>query len=149
MGFLNTLLTERDWSSLQIENIQTALETGLTKTQASTLISLILDCPKRAQATQAPAEAGFYLFEANVYRVQPSKSTGKLYAKILVSKEYGKGSWEYAQGMVYKLAGAEKLTLEVAANMGHAFGICMVCGRTLTALESVNSGIGPICAGRL
>ena len=150
INFLNTLIAERDYSSLQVGNIAEALERGLTKIEASTLISLIKDCPRRADAPVAPAaEAGFYLLDGTVYRVQPSKSTGNLYAKILVSREYGSGSWEYAPGMVRKLANAEKLTLEVAANMGHAFGICMVCGRTLTDPKSVEAGIGPVCSGRL
>lgn len=150
VGFLNTLLAERDWSTLQVDNIQDAIKAGLTKVQASTLISLVKDCPKKASAVPTvKAEAGFYVYADSVYRVQPSKSTGNLYAKILVTSVFGKASWEYAPGMVTKLSGATKLTLEVAASMGHAYGVCMICGRTLTDPNSVEAGIGPVCAGKI
>lgn len=147
-GFISTLVAERDWSSLQVENIREAIDNGLTKSEASMLISLLLDCPK-VQGATVKAEAGFYILDGSVYRVQPSKTTGNLYAKILQVSVFGKASWEYAPGMVNKLVGAEKLTVQQAASMGHRYGVCMVCGRTLTASESVEAGIGPICAGRL
>jgi hypothetical protein len=149
-GFISTLMAERDYSTLQTANIDAAIERGLTKQEASTLISLLMGCPRvSTKSEKVAAEAGFYILNDTVYRVQPSKSTGNLYAKALVTHEFGKATWEYAQGMVYRLANAEKLTVAQASHMGHAFGVCMVCGRTLTAQESVEAGIGPICAGRL
>lgn len=148
-GFISTLIAERDWSGLNVPNIEAKLEEGLTKTEASTLISLLLECPKQALKAPVKAEAGFYVLGELVYRVQPAKSTGNLYAKVLKTSVFGKATWEYAPGMVTKLAEAPKLTLEAASSMGHHYGVCVVCGRTLTAEESVEAGIGPVCAGRI
>lgn len=148
-GFLRTLMAERDWSGLNVPNIAKSLERGLTKQEASTLISLLLECPKQALKAAVKAEAGFYVLGELVYRVQPAKSTGNLYAKVLKTSVFGKATWEYAPGMVTKLADAPRLTLEAASSMGHHYGVCMVCARTLTAEESVEAGIGPVCAGRI
>lgn len=148
MGFVNTLMSERDWSGLNVTNIEARLD-SLSKTDASTLISLLMGCPRKAAGATVKAEEGFYLYEGDVYRVQRAKSTGNPYAKILVPDTFGSASWAYAPGAIKKLADAPKLTLEAASEMGHHYGVCMVCGRTLTAEESVQAGIGPICANRL
>lgn len=56
--------------------------------------------------------------------------------------------WDYERGLISKCADARALTLEEAAEFGRLYGACMVCGRTLTDPESIERGIGPICAGR-
>lgn len=60
-----------------------------------------------------------------------------------------KGKWIYAgytNSAKSKLAGATKMTLEDAIAKGKTVGFCIVCGKTLTKTESVEAGIGPICA---
>jgi len=37
---------------------------------------------------------------------------------------------------------------QAAKNYGHQLGQCSLCGRTLTNPESIEAGIGPICAGK-
>lgn len=149
-GFIRTLMAERDYSGLNAKNIEDRVQNGpLSKVDASTLISMLMACPKVAQKNLAAAEEGFYILSGSVYRVQKAKQSGNRYAKVLVTSLYGKANWEYAPGMVTKLATAEKLTKDVAAEMGHRYGVCMVCGRTLTAEGSVDAGIGPICASKI
>lgn len=141
--FLGTLMAER------VHNYQDVNVAGLTKQEASSLISILLGNPKVAQSVTVTATEGFYEHGGSVYRVQKSKNTGNLYAKILVTEEFGRAHWDYAPGVVRKLADADRLTLETARKMGHAYGVCMVCGRTLTDPSSVDAGIGPICSGKL
>lgn len=113
---------------------------------ASAAIDYLRDVP-----TAAPADQGMYVDAAGVvYRVVPSRSTGRPYAKRLVISD-GKGTWVYAPGAASRIgaAGLVALTLDQAAAMGHQFGVCVCCGRTLTVAKSVTAGIGPVCAKRL
>lgn len=43
----------------------------------------------------------------------------------------------------------EEEGLKAVADIGLLTGICGICGRTLTAEESIAGGIGPICAGKV
>ena len=74
--------------------------------------------------------------------------SGNLYAKRLVVQEHGSASWEYMPGLVTKLTEDERLTREQAVEFGRLYGVCGICGRTLTDERSIADGIGPICAGR-
>lgn len=92
---------------------------------------------------------GYYLQEDTVYKVVKAKSTGNLYAKALHSTEYGRATWDYAPGAMKHLTGSHRLTLEQAAEMGTRLGSCVICGKALTDPESVERGIGPVCATRV
>lgn len=39
--------------------------------------------------------------------------------------------------------------IKALSDMGQDLGYCMVCGRPLSNEESVHSGIGPVCRGRM
>lgn len=105
----------------------------------------------------APVEIteGFWTLDSSIYKVQRAvHGSGRLYAKIL---DVGPGvdgapeaSWHYAPGAFQRLGreGAHKLTREEAAEFGKLYGVCCICGRTLTNEESIAAGIGPICAGK-
>jgi len=139
--FLATLIRERvnPYAGISLD--------GLNKRDASNMISELLSAP-RVDAP-APAEEGFYMRDGVVFRVQKSKSTGNPYAKKLITGEFGKAHWEYAPGVARAFTAEDKLTLDAARDMGHAYGVCMVCARTLTDPKSVDAGIGPVCAGKL
>lgn len=109
--------------------------------------------PERsAQAQEKPISRdrvlgeGYFKHGETVAKVQISKTSGKPYAKVL---DLETGRFEYAPGVVSQLAESDRLTVEVAAAMGRATGVCMICARELTNPESIERGIGPICAGRL
>lgn len=94
-------------------------------------------------------EAGFYIQGETIFKVQKAvHGSGKLYAKQLMIAG-DKGSFEYAPGMINKLRAGDKLTKERAAELGQLYGMCMICGATLTDEQSIERGIGPICAGKL
>jgi hypothetical protein len=91
----------------------------------------------------ADIKPGVYFNLVGVFRVQKSKTSGKLYAKQL---DKSTGSWSYAAGAIHKLTPNTRVSLEFAKSYGLANGVCMVCGRKLTNAESCKQGIGPICA---
>jgi hypothetical protein len=96
------------------------------------------------EGSSSPVEPGFYIYNDDVYVVVHNRAKTNVYAKRM---NLVTGSWEYAPGAVSRLS--ERLTVEQAAAMGHLHGICVCCGATLTDPESVERGIGPVCAKRL
>lgn len=127
-----------------------------SKRQASFVISLLMDAPRKTADTPAPAQPaaparpGYYLIDGQVVRVQANKLGTGTYARVMVIDEFSrKGTWRYVSGLAAKLATAEPMTVEQAAALGHAHGVCMICGRELTEAGSVARGIGPVCARRL
>lgn len=88
---------------------------------------------------------GFYTYGAGCAEVVKS-GEGRLYAKIL---DVLTGRWSYAPGVVNQLKPEDRLTLAQAAALGKKWHRCMCCGRELTHPESIERGIGPICAGKL
>jgi Family of unknown function (DUF6011) len=94
--------------------------------------------------------AGMYRdpVEGTIYRVQPSRSSGRLYAMRLVEGDTG-GDFEYAPGAMARILPAWRMTADEAAAFGRAHGWCCVCGRLLTNPVSIAAGIGPICGGRI
>lgn len=69
--------------------------------------------------------------------------------------QYGK-ELNTATGKFEKIAGAvrlvrevgKRLTVERARELGQLYGMCIRCGATLTDEESIERGMGPICAGK-
>lgn len=87
--------------------------------------------------------------DVEYYAIVESKA-GHLYAKRFDTETK---RWEFANGAITMLRRQEKavwqeMSKEDAAEFGHAFGVCMVCGRELTNPDSIEAGIGPICAGK-
>lgn len=141
IAFIGSLIADRD-----VSGVDTSFKSSK---DASALIDTLMKLPKKSTSTPAVAE-GFYVFEGDIYRVVKSKSSSNLYAKVMtIPADGGKGSWTYVPGGIKNLVSAEKLSADIAADMGRETGICMICGAFLTAEESVTAGIGPICAGRI
>ena len=126
---------------------------ALDKKTASAAIESLKGLPWKPKDTDAsPAEEGYYVLDGGVYRVRTSKNTGHRYAVQLTITPTASGtrySWEYTKGVVYRLATAEKLTVEEAAERGHLDGVCIICCKPLTDPESVKRGIGPVCVTKL
>lgn len=104
---------------------------------------------------QAPKEIedGFYYVmdqdrQVKIYKVLRSQA-GNQYAKVLDPSE-GESAFGYEPGGIQVVREQGKpLTLEQAKEFGQLYGICIMCGRTLTNEESIEAGIGPICATKL
>ena len=154
-SYLASLITQRDLTGLDALGIEQAVREGtLDKGSASGLIDLLLHSPRKPKAPMVHEDGGvlgegYYLQEDTVYKVVTAKSTGNLYAKALHSTEYGRASWDYAPGAMKHLTASHRLTLDQAREMGTRLGACVICGKALTDPESVERGIGPVCAARL
>lgn len=96
---------------------------------------------RRKSAPSTEIEDGMYVLDGVVYRVVTSRSSGKPYASKLEGT-----SFNYAPGAVRKLLPEHRMTLEDAQKYGKLYGVCAVCGCTLTNPKSIERGIGPICA---
>jgi hypothetical protein len=156
------LLDEKEMGSADRFAAKTALETSLLKSEASAMITWLLAMPRKASPspTAQPAreeitEDGMYRTEdGTIYKVQRAvHGSGQLYAKRLtvvpaIAGGEAQVSFDYAPGAVRKLAPSDRMTLAQAKEFGALYGSCCVCGRTLTREESIEAGIGPVCAGR-
>lgn len=120
---------------------------GLTKASASRMIETLLsmkDAPKSITPTSTAVTEGMYTVGTRIFKVQAAKQSGNLYAKELIEK-----SFEYVAGAI-SIVRREgiRMTLDEAAAYGKATGQCCVCSRELTVKESIDRGIGPICASK-
>ena len=107
--------------------------------QASEEIARLLAMPKVGALPE-----GIYFKAGIVYKVQVS-AAGRSYAKVLREK----GGFEYDPTAIKNLSIGDKITLEQAKAYGIQYGVCVVCGATLTDAKSVAAGIGPVCGKRI
>lgn len=164
VDLIGKLFNEREWDSPLIAQTL-ALETyedDFGGKEASALIDLLLKLPRagtRARKAQQEAdnqrmnteleEGALYALgegdAAEIYRVQRSKTSKKLYALRVLEE----GGTEYAPGIVTRLDPQRKLTLDEAQAWGRRTGTCCNCYAKLTDPKSVERGLGPICASRI
>lgn len=128
---------------------------GLNKATASLVIEYLLAAPKKVEEPAAPAPAatgvveGMHKVGDTIYKVQRAvHGSGHLYAKVLHQDEDGSWHFEYAAGAIMRLSADTLMPLEEAKRFGQLYGVCCVCGRTLTDETSIAEGIGPICGSR-
>ncbi len=147
----------------------------LTAPQAKGVLNCMLAEARRnttPKASPVPAaklvlEDGMYRMDGTIYKVQHAvHGSGNQYAKELIrteAVEASAGSFQYgpieakpagftfayAQGAVSKLRPEHRMTLEEAKAFGALYGVCCVCGATLTDEKSIANGIGPVCEGRV
>jgi hypothetical protein len=111
------------------------------------------DAAEAANAARPePVTEGIWKLGDQIYKVVVAvHGSGKLYAKRLVVSGDRSAHWAYEPGVIRTLQSsdrAHKLTEAEAAEFGKLYGVCAICGRTLTNEESIERGIGPICAGK-
>jgi hypothetical protein len=106
-----------------------------------------------AQEKKVEAEKGYYLLDGVVHAVVSGRESGNLYAKKLIIESGWDGvkraRWEYSRGGIFRCVPAARLTLAEAKALGHLHGFCMICGKPLTDVKSVEAGIGPVCLKKL
>ena len=86
--------------------------------------------------------------DGQVYKLQRSQNSGKLYAKVMGATP---GQWSYVGSAPIRsgvVTAETVITLDDAAALGLQFGICVMCGRELTDPKSIAQGIGPVCIKR-
>lgn len=129
----------------------------LTRQAASALITDLMKV--RAEVRTPDLEVGMYQTpDGDLYKVQESRESGKLYAKKLVRldtpRELKGGKvrtheFAYEAGAIRKLTADMRMTLEQAKRWGQRYGTCCVCGATLINSTSIEEGVGPVCGGRV
>lgn len=92
-----------------------------------------------------------------IWKVQVAvHGSGQLYAKKLIkldtpkikrSKEYSH-DFQYIPGGIKTLRPEWRMSLAEAQEFGRLYGCCIRCGAVLTAEESIERAMGPICAGK-
>ena len=155
MGFLGALLRDRDWTGWEatVATIK-ANERYMTGAECSAYIEIGKSLPYKQRATAPTAErvteTGMYTDGTHIYRVQSNKAGTSLYAKRLVPSG-SKSGWSlvYESGAIYKLTPAMRMTEAQVEAASAGIGACAVCGRTLTAKDSVKAGIGPVCITKI
>lgn len=93
----------------------------------------------RSTTATALVEDRLYEVDGEIYRTVMS-GQGNLYAKIWTDE-----GWEYAAGAIRHIRPEHRMTVERAKELSIRFGRCVRCRRVLTAEESVERGIGPVC----
>jgi hypothetical protein len=96
--------------------------------------------PERPPVT----EPGFYLLDAEVWRVQKARHGDHLYAK----RRGTAGGWEYVAGGIRRLSAEDRITPAQAAEHGLTTGICIFCDADLDDRDGLGHrvGVGPVCA---
>lgn len=151
IGFLKKLAAERPmWAD--VRKLHPDVIDRLDRKDASRWIDEALKVKREVPAKPAADQAtdGMYRTpDGRIFKVQVAVHGSKnLYAKELVGDPDRGFSFQYAAGWVRKLRLEWKMTLAEAKAWGALYGTCCVCGRTLTNEESIEAGIGPICASK-
>lgn len=151
--FIELLIDQRDWSNSPYCDRILDIKNGAECTNPSAIIDHLKSMPFRGNPDPVK-EIGIYRNSAGeIYKVNLSKNTNRLYAIILYKNGDGTYSWEYDQtpkGAIHKLHSADKLvmSLEEAREFGAMYNYCGICGRILNNSISVKLGIGPVCGNR-
>lgn len=102
--------------------------------------------PVEAAPVEDPPE-GVHTLDGKVWKVQEARTTGgRRYLKTLTD-----GGWVYLgrRAPFFDLSPETLISIDEAAEYGHLYGVCVVCGRDLTDEHSIERGIGPVCYARL
>lgn len=130
--------------------------------------------PSRLDQPLEYVVVGYYKMEGmpgdyDIYKVQTAyHGSGRRYAKQLVldnisfaddafeklpdglkdGRTVYTGRWVYKPGAIALLREEHRLSVEEAMEFGKLYGVCVRCGRTLTKEESIERGMGDVCAGK-
>lgn len=150
VALIERLLTEREGA----EAVVTGEVRDLSAAGASRVIDALFALPKLVTATASFASkqfaAGMYVAgDGRIFRAYLGQQSGQILAKEVVGSK-AEGYELVYRGMAARVipADARRMTLEEAKVWGRATGSCVKCGRRLDVPESVDAGIGPVCAGK-
>lgn len=141
--------------SMIIENSMLALQGKerkhvITRFAASQAIDALLSCPQQQQ--QQSIDDGMYIMDDVIYKVQHAvHGSGRQYAKRFVPPAYdgARATFTHAPGVIRKLRPEHRMTNEQAKAYGALYGTCVQCGRVLTKEESIERGMGDVCASKI
>lgn len=116
----------------------------LDKQQVSLLITTLKNSGDKKPTI---VDVGAYLYEGVVYSIRKNQTSGRfvIYTFNDMSKKY-QADYSATKKLLSKIQPSHRLSLEEAEKYSAHTGLCCHCGRNLTALKSVASGIGQVCA---
>lgn len=156
-GFIKRLVAERhlnaDVEKIVARHRRNAMAGTMTTRDASGLIEVLLAQPKKPTQKAADPTPGVYSYAGDQYvRVYFGQKNGRTLAKRIHMEQDG-GDWtvtyEYlglAARVLTPDTTPERLSLEEVGSLGITTNHCLMCGRRLDDPESVDRGIGPVCA---
>lgn len=188
LGYLNALLDEAtallsrreevtgcEWpeAHAHVARIRSNVD-SLTKREASAAISdaiknneLLrdelkslgaLEEPVRRPAREFVSEPGIYQVDGRIFKVLPSRSSNRHYAKELTDFHWEDGKpvadegagahlkFVIAKGAMAFIRKEHRLSPEAERAFGKVIGYCVNCGKLLTKRESIDYGKGPVCS---
>lgn len=147
VSFLIRLLTEKIADRAEaLEAVEWVREHRMSKATASAKISEYIAMPKvrNAFSSMPELEKGMYRMNGDVYKVYRTRE-GHLATKILTEDGFN----YTGRKPLHSLTSEHRMTLEEAKEYGKITGTCCQCGRKLTDENSIEAGIGPVCAGKI
>ncbi len=109
-----------------------------------THMNTIID--SRKKEIQATITEGAYWYNGLIARVQKSRNSNHLYAKLQKHKD--SKEFIFIPGLINQLKKEDMLSLDDMKMFAQQYACCADCGRNLTNPESVERGVGPICFGK-
>lgn len=144
--FLIKLLAEKiEDPAKSLDAIKWVNEHKLSKATASAKISEYMAMPtvRKAFSSTSELDEGMYRMNDEIFKVYRTQ------AGHLATKQLTEDGFEYmGRKPLHSLTAEHRMTLDEAKEYGKVTGTCCNCGRTLTNEESIEAGIGPICAGK-
>ena len=148
IAFISTLM-DKAYGENAPEAYALWAETESTSKEASAEIERLLAVINAKPKATNVIPNGVHMINGFVIRIRTSK-TGNQYGERLLTQieqeEHG-CEWLYEGRKALKGASADTLlTLAQAKAYGAAYGVCAVCGARLKDIDSIEAGIGPVCA---
>lgn len=161
VSYIQSLANQRDINQLngflyeRVFDLITDSGKFVSKREASDVITALKELPQKEQQNAEPKSEppeGIHYFQDSdieIFKVQVAhQGSGRKYAKKL-NKETGQFEYHGRKFPFHRLNEDSLLTLEKAKEFGDLYGMCAKCGATLTNEDSIERGIGPICAKSL
>ena len=158
LDYLGSLMNERDVPADDLAAMEVAIGRGLDSQTCSQLIDECKSYPKLSVARgEQPLEDGMYRTPSGgIFKVYHTvHGANQQVAKRLVLDEDANSGWRFEYEGKAPLKGPDaiqpqwRMTLDQAKEFGAVYGVCCICSRTLTNEDSIEAGIGPVCAGRI
>lgn len=153
---IKRLLAERTLDAELQNRVDVAREAAtkghLSMTRCSMLIDALMAAPKTV-VTHGWAAGVYEDTGGNLFRVYFGQQSSRMLVQQIIAEHDTMGdmdvSYVYLGTATSKLPrDAVRLPLERVGRLGIASGQCLICGRRLDVPESVDRGIGPVCAER-
>lgn len=147
VNFVKSLIEQKGATDIDAEN--------LTKASASEAIEDLLNRPNAAVDNgRVAVPAGRYAIDTDeghtaFYRIdrpESGKWAGFTFVKLQVGGDYQRTSQAVGKSIIEKIEKAGPK--EAAVRYGRELGKCAMCGSDLTNPDSIEAGIGPICADK-